>query len=116
MKRVLVVENNPLIASAVEAAGARLQMHIDRATDGWDAITLLESETYDAIVIDADLPLHSGYGVLTYLHEEVGTMELGNVIVMSADADHARQYVPGDRVRVMQTTGDAEEMEQALRV
>ena len=92
--RLLVVEDNPSIAAAIERAGERLQLHIDVASDGWDAIEFLRDGSYRAIVIDTDLPRHSGYGVLSYLREEKGD-HLRNVILMtSSDTGTVR-----DRVR-----------------
>ncbi|HKR62385.1 MAG TPA: response regulator [Thermoanaerobaculia bacterium] len=82
MQRILVVEDNPEIARSIEE-----RFNCDCASDGWDAISKLENEDYAAIVIDADVSRHSGYGVLTYLREEVGE-ELSNVIVMTTSADH----------------------------
>lgn len=98
-ERILIVEDNPTIASAIERAGTDLFFICDRATDGWDAIEKLETEEYAAIVIDADVPHHSGYGVLTYLREEIGE-ELGNVILMTnSDRDEVRKRL-GTRVTV----------------
>ena len=93
-EKLLIVEDNPLIAAAIERAGERLQMQTDVATDGWAAIELLRDSNYRAIVIDTDLPRHSGFGVLAYLREEKGD-HLRNVILMtSSDTDVVR-----DRVR-----------------
>jgi DNA-binding response OmpR family regulator len=112
--KLLVVENNPLIARAVETAGEHLKMDVDRATDGWEAIGFLENVKYDAIVIDADLPRHSGYGVLAFLHEEIGR-ELPNVLVISADTDSVRRHVVEGTVRVMRTTDDLAAIESGVR-
>ena len=79
--KVLVVEDNPTIRHELEE-----RFNCDCATDGWDAIEKLETGEYAAIVIDADVPHHSGYGVLAYLREEVGD-ELQNVIFMTASSD-----------------------------
>ena len=85
---MLVVEDNPDICRRMET-----MFNCDCATDGWDAIEKLEAQDYAAIVIDADVPRHSGYGVLNYLREEVGT-NLGNVILMtSCDREQLRQRV-----------------------
>src|SRR5215212_2058629 len=84
--RILVVEDNPAICLEMEK-----QFNCDCATDGWDAIEKLETHEYAAIVIDADVPHHSGYGVLTYLREEVGG-EMPNVIFMtSSDGAEVRR-------------------------
>ena len=110
--RILVVEGIPLITQAIERAGEDFQVKVDHASDGWDAIEKLETEEYAAIVIDADLPRHSGYGVLTYLREEVG--ELGNVIVMTSDRDEVQRKVTGG-VKVIDKAQHASELERAVR-
>src|SRR4028118_1166250 len=87
-ERILVVENNPSISPGLEQ-----RFNCDCATDGWDAIEKLETTNYAAIVIDADVPHQSGYGVLAYLREEVGT-DLQNVIFMtSPDRDSVRRHL-----------------------
>lgn len=100
VEKVLVVEESPLMAEAIEAA-VELPFTCERATDGWDAIQKLETEHYAAIVIDSDLPRHSGFGVLTYLREEVGE-ELDNVIfVTSSDEDTLRRKLSQVRLKVV---------------
>lgn len=112
--KILIVEDNPLIATAIERAGAQLRFTADHATDGWDAIGMLENEEYAAIVIDSDLPRQSGYGVLTYLREEVGSA-LANVLVLtSSDEDSIRRKVDGG-VSVMTTTDEVDALARAMR-
>lgn len=110
--KLLIVENNPALAAAIEQAGERLAMQCDIATDGWEAIEFLRDADYHAIVINADLPRHSGYGVLSYLREENGD-RLDNVIVMGADDEQVRQRVPS-AVRIMRTTSEVAELERAV--
>ena len=99
-EKILIVEDNPAIALAIEQCGHSLEFQCDTATDGWDAIEKLESEHYAAIVIDADVPRHSGFGVLTYLREEVGD-DLDNVIFMtSSDREEVRRKM-GERLNVV---------------
>lgn len=112
--KILIVEDNPLIANAIERAGEELQMRADHASDGWQAIEKLEAGDYDAIVIDADLPLHSGFGVLTYLREEVGA-GFANVLLMTS-ADHGElQRKVDDRVSIISRTDEVAELAQAVR-
>lgn len=88
MRKILVVEDNPAISRVIEE-----RFNCDCATDGWDAIEKLETGDYAAIIIDADVPRQSGYGVLTYLREEVGD-EFENVIVMTSfDHEEVRRRV-----------------------
>ena len=105
---VLVVENNPAICGELEA-----RFNCDCATDGWDAIEKLETREYAAIVIDADVPRSSCYGVLTYLREEVGG-ELENVIVITShDREEVRRRV-GNSMTIVDRAGAIDEVTRVL--
>ncbi|HEY8182343.1 MAG TPA: response regulator [Thermoanaerobaculia bacterium] len=111
--KLLIVEDNPLIAAAIEKAGERLNLQADFATDGWDAIQKLQTEEYSAIVIDTDLPRHSGYGVVSYLREEVGD-RLENVVLMTS-SDHASvRRCTSESLRVIGRTEQIDEIVAAL--
>ena len=106
--KILVVEDNPAISRAIEA-----KFNCDCATDGWDAISKLEARDYAAIVIDADVARHSGYGVLTYLREEVGE-DLEHVIFMTgADRDEVRRRV-GEHLHVVAKDDALDEITRVL--
>ena len=112
--KILVVEENPLIAEAIERATDRLYLLTDRACDGWDAIEKLETEDYAAIVIDTDLPRHSGFGVLTYLREEIGD-DLENVIVVTTgDRDAVQRRLSQHGVTVVAKDDVAAEVARSL--
>ena len=107
-EKILVVEDNPDICREMEQ-----RFNCDCATDGWDAIEKLETHDYAAIVIDADVPRHSGYGVLTYLREEVGG-ELPNVIFMTnSDRAEIRRRV-GDTLTVVDKAHALDELTRFL--
>jgi two-component system, sensor histidine kinase and response regulator len=112
-EKLLIVEDNPLIVRAMEKAGERLNLQVDVATDGWDAIEKLRTGQYAAIVIDADLPRHSGYGVITYLRQENGE-HLENVVLMtSAETINVRHRV-SEHLRVIATTEVVDEIAAAV--
>ena len=106
--RVLVVEDNPAICHELEE-----RFNCDCATDGWDAIEKLETQDYAAIIIDADVPHSSGYGVLTYLREEVGG-ELPNVIFMTSDDKDTIRRRVGTTLTVIAKTDAVVEVERVL--
>jgi len=114
-EKLLIVEDNPLIAAAIEKAGERLNMRADFATDGWDAIEKLRSGDYAAIVIDADLPRHSGYGVITYLRQENGD-SLSNVLLMTTADRASVLHRTSEHMRVIETTEAVDEIAAALGV
>ena len=107
-EKILVVEDNPVISRSLEE-----RFNCDCATDGWDAIEKLESGDYAAIVIDADVPHHSGYGVLAYLREEVGE-ELRNVIFMTSSDGAAVKRNFGEQLNVVGKDQAAEEIARVL--
>jgi DNA-binding response OmpR family regulator len=111
-EKLLLVEDNPSIVAAFERAGEQLNMQIEVATDGWDAIEKLRNASYAGIVIDTDLPRHSGYGLLNYLREENGD-EFGNVVVVSNDRDAVRQRV-SDNLRVIAKSDAVEDVTAAF--
>src|SRR4051812_5688533 len=84
--KILVVEDNPTICRSIEE-----RFNCDCATDGWDAIGKLETGDYAAIVIDADVPPHSGYGALAYPREEVGEGLQTVIFMTSSDRDTDRR-------------------------
>lgn len=107
-ERVLVVEDNPAICRELEE-----EFNCDCATDGWDAIGKLETEVYAAIVIDADVPHSTGYGVLTYLREEVGG-ELPNVIFMTSEEPDTIRRRVGTTLNVIRKANAVHEVARVL--
>jgi DNA-binding response OmpR family regulator len=112
--KLLIVEDNPLIAAAIEKAGERLNLQADFATDGWDAIEKLQNEQYNAIVIDTDVPRYSGYGVITYLREENGD-HLDNVVLMTSSDHAAVRLETCESLRVIERTEEIDEIVAAMR-
>ena len=103
-----MVEDNPAICHELVE-----RFNCDCATDGWDAIEKLETQEYAAIVIDADVPHSSGYGVLTYLREEVGE-ELPNVIFMSDEEPDTIRRRVGTTLTVIAKQDAIVEVERVL--
>jgi len=112
--KLLIVEDNPLIAAAIEKAGERLNLQADVATDGWDAIEKLQNGEYSAIVIDTEVPRHSGYGVITYLREEV-VDHLDNVVLMTSSDREEVRHRTCESLRVIGRTEEIEEIVAAIR-
>jgi DNA-binding response OmpR family regulator len=106
--KILVVEDDPVICRAIEAT-----FNCDCATDGWDAIEKLETSDYAAIIIDTDVPRHSGYGVITYLRQENGD-SLSNVLLMTTADRASVLHRTSEHMRVIETTEAVDEIAAAL--
>ncbi len=62
--RVLVVEDNAVLAAQLRAALAAAGFAVDAAADGEEGLFLGETEPYDAVVLDLGLPVLDGMSVL----------------------------------------------------
>jgi two-component system OmpR family response regulator len=68
--RVLVVEDDEKIASFLVNGLKQANFAVDRAADGEEALSLLRSITYDALVLDIMLPKLDGLSVLRRIRQE----------------------------------------------
>ncbi|RSS61750.1 response regulator transcription factor [Streptomyces sp. WAC06614] len=69
MTRVLVAEDDPYLAEALEAGLRREAMAVDVAADGAAALERLAENDYDLLVLDRDLPLVHGDDVCRWAVE-----------------------------------------------
>lgn len=66
-KRLLVVDDDRMTAELVGVFGRRLEMAVDLAENGREAIEKIAASRYDALVLDLLMPGIDGFGVLEYL-------------------------------------------------
>lgn len=112
--QLLIVEDDPFVTHAVEQAAARLDLEPVYAADGWEAIRMLETSTYIAAVVDAELPGRTGFGVLRFICEEFGEDSLDRVLVLTSSDDTELQ-IGSNHVHVLRKTDEVEELESAIR-
>ena len=66
-RRLLIVDDDPMSTEVVAMLGRRLEMQVELAENGRDAIEKLATTRFDAIVLDLLMPGIDGFGVLEYL-------------------------------------------------
>jgi DNA-binding response OmpR family regulator len=66
-RRMLVVDDDPMSAELAAVFGRRLDMVVDFAENGREAIEKIAGARFDAIVLDLLMPGIDGFGVLEYL-------------------------------------------------
>lgn len=71
LKRALVVEDDEQIRSMLAKVVERQGLNVDTATDGAEAIEMMNGADYDVIVLDLMMPLVDGYGVLRHMRENL---------------------------------------------
>lgn len=66
-KRMLVVDDDRMTAELVAVFGRRLELMVDLAENGREAIEKIANTRFDVIVLDLLMPGIDGFGVLEYL-------------------------------------------------
>ena len=89
--RVLVAEDEPLLAEAVQTALTREAMAVDVVHDGAAALEHVDLGDYDVVVLDRDLPLVHGDDVCSEL---AGRAHAPRVLMLTA-AGRLRDKVDG---------------------
>jgi len=89
--RVLLIEDEPYIAEAVQQGLQQAGIAADVAMDGHRAIELLSLNDYDVAVVDRDIPGPSGDEVVAWLHEK----RLGTRVLMLTAATRLDDKISG---------------------
>ena len=82
--RVLLVEDDPMIGSAVQAALKDASYAADWVKDGSAALTALAAQHYDLVLLDLGLPGRDGLDVLRTLRSRESTLPV--LVVTARDA------------------------------
>ncbi|AIZ33295.1 hybrid sensor histidine kinase/response regulator [Pseudomonas parafulva] len=90
---ILLVEDNPVNQSVIEAMLRSLGFEVDLATDGEQAVTLATEKNYAAILMDCRLPHMDGYQATRCIRLHQADVP---IIALTANA------LPGDRERCLE--------------
>ncbi|HEV7919577.1 MAG TPA: response regulator [Thermoanaerobaculia bacterium] len=82
-RRILIADDQEVIRTLVARVLRRAGFQPFEATDGEDAITQLEAERFDAVVLDLMMPRVDGFGVIEHLIRSQPQM-VEKTIVMTA--------------------------------
>ena len=89
--RILLVEDDESIASGLMLALGRAHHRVEWIANGQQAGALLDTESFDLVILDLGLPGKDGFEVLKQLR---GAGSLSNVLILSA-RDATRDRVQG---------------------
>lgn len=88
--RILVVEDDPLLADALTRCLTQAAYAVDLARDGATANEILTSHTYDLVVLDVGLPKMDGFEVLRQLRSRRSQMPV--LLLTARDTLEDRVY------------------------
>jgi DNA-binding response OmpR family regulator len=114
--RVLVVEDeadvNRLVCALFEAEG----LPCDTAHDGAEAIDFLSRSTYEALILDLQLPKLSGYNVLQFLRSGGSLSRLLVVVISGRPDDFHRRVDPSQVAAVVRKPFDVRKLAHGIRM
>jgi two-component system OmpR family response regulator len=84
--RLLLVEDDPLLADGLTRSLGASGFTIDHAADGTSADHMLSSQAYDLIILDLGLPGLDGLSVLKRLRRRCGGSSTTPVLILTARA------------------------------
>ena len=68
-RTALVVDDDDTIRSMLSKVLERLDLEVDTARDGGDAIDKIDAKDYDVILLDLMMPRVDGFAVLQHMHD-----------------------------------------------
>lgn len=92
-KRVLLVENEPALASAYSEHLAREGFTVDLAVNGLEAMYHLEEDLPDVVVLELHLPLVSGFRVTQLLKRDPLTRSIPVLVLTRISPQEARDVL-----------------------
>jgi len=105
--KVLLVDDSLIARKVEQGILEHLGFDVDTAIDGLDALTKLESDTYDMIVTDLEMPRLDGFGLVRRLRNQPQHEELPILIISTRESAE-------DRMRAMEAGADAYLVKQQL--
>jgi len=81
--RALVVDDDDSIRTLLQKLVEHLDINVDTARDGEEAISMIDEDGYDVILLDLMMPHVDGFEVLTHIREKRPDL-LGCTIIASA--------------------------------
>jgi DNA-binding response OmpR family regulator len=88
--RILVVEDDPIIAQLIETILEPQKYVVDCATDGQMGLDLNNAYEYDAILLDVSLPKKDGISVCQQIRAGGNTVPILLLTALNSPADRAR--------------------------
>lgn len=95
--RILLVEDDPMIGDAIQAALKDASYAADSVKDGLTALAAIDAQHYDLMLLDLGLPGRDGHGVLRTLRGDGNPVPL--IIITARDS-------VGERIRGLDAGAD----------
>jgi PAS domain S-box-containing protein len=91
-RRILLVEDNLINQKVALGLLSKLSYHADLATNGLEAVNAASSKRYDAILMDCEMPVMSGYEATRQIREREKNEKLARIPIIALTAHAAVGY------------------------
>jgi DNA-binding response OmpR family regulator len=109
--RVLLAEDDEAVRVLIATVLKRAGFAVDLARNGAEAIEKLDASDYDAILLDLNMPMVSGFEVIAHLEQRDPDRLATSVIVLTAVSDAVLRRIEGKRVfRIIRKPFDLSEL------
>ena len=71
LAKVLVVDDSPINQMIISELLEDLQLHVDTANNGLEAIDCCEKNTYDMIFMDLEMPMMDGHEAVVKIRQDL---------------------------------------------
>lgn len=105
--KVLLVDDSLIARKVEQGILESIGFEVDTAIDGLDALEKLESETYDMVVTDLEMPRLDGFGLVRRMRNQPRHEEMPILIISTRESAE-------DRMRAMEAGADAYLVKQQL--
>ena len=85
-QRVLLVEDDRLLALSLAQAIEEKGLHVDVTADATEAIRMLQENRYSVLVVDLILPVGSGFEIIRSIKERGDHASLAVIVITGAEA------------------------------
>ena len=76
MKKILIIEDEPLVLKVIDRLLIMKGYYTDRATNGKEALDQLQKSQFDLIITDIRMPEKNGWDVISYLCESSNSTKI----------------------------------------
>src|SRR3954469_20124176 len=87
MKRVLLVDDDPIIQKLYQNGLTRQGLKVDLAADGLAAMKALKTQRPDVVVLDLMIPKFSGVDVLKFMRAQSDLANIPSILLSNAFMD-----------------------------
>ncbi len=105
--KVLLVDDSLIARKVEQGILEHIGFDVDTAIDGLDALTKLESESYDMVVTDLEMPRLDGFGLVRRMRNQPQHEDFSILIISTRESAE-------DRMRAMEAGADAYLVKQQL--